>query len=316
MMMEGEEPTFIIVNTPSQRLTEALYTQDWNEAMNVLKTRECKKRPTVFSLRPAASSSASSIIRKHLGIALDIYAPSQQSEALNRSQPTSIVNERGLQAFLPPIHIACMNGAPRSTIEAIISKYTKACLLATDSRSRAPLHYAIEFMCHPKKPIKLRSNKKKMINWLKKGIKSKNISLMTMSRKDFMNRMKTIKMLAQTSPESLCHADNDGNTPIDILSVFILSVSDGRLDKQRAEICCTELRKVAIQNYRNKKMIYELKRGDSTINGSLVCVSGPSPTTRRALQPLSNLARSSVSALTPLSYSNHGSCTNTLESYD
>jgi hypothetical protein len=285
-----QEPTYIIVHAPSQRLTDALYAQDWKKAVKVLQSREYKKR-TVFSLSLAASSASSASSIRALGIAFSVSAQRQISEA--------VINQRGQQTLLP-IHIACMNGAPSTAIQAIIGKHTKACLMAIDPRDRTPLHYSIEFLCNPKNTMRLHS--KRMIKQLKKGEKNKNISLMTISEKDFMDRMQTIKMLARASPESVYHADEDGNTPIDIVHNFMLGIENEGLDRKRAEMCCLELRKVAIRNYRKKKQTYEMK-GEIRISSTLMCIC-PFPTTQRSFQPISALTMSSATCLTSSSSTN------------
>jgi len=288
-----QEPAYIIVHAPSRRLTNALYAQDWKKAVKVLQSREYKKR-TVFSLSLSAASSTSSI--RALCIAFGSHAHRKINEG--------IINQSGLLQTLLPIHIACMNGAPRTAIIAIIGKHTKACLMAIDPRDRVPLHYSIEFMCNPKNKMKLQS--KSMIKHLKKGDKNKQISLMTTSDKDFMDRMQTIKMLARASPESVCHADEDGNTPIDIVHNFMLGIDNEGLDGQRAEICRSELRKVAIRNYRKKKQTYEM-RGEIRISSTLMSIR-PNPTRQRSFQPpISALTVSSASCLTSSS-STKASC--------
>ena len=128
---------------------------------------------------------------------------------------------------------------------------------------------------------------------------------MTTSEKDFMDRMQTIKMLARASPESVCHADEDGNTPIDIVHNFMLGIDNDGLDRQRAEICCSELRKVAIRNYRKKKQTYEM-RGEIRIISTLMSIR-PFPTRERIFQPISALTMSSATRLTSSS-STKASC--------
>merc|ERR1711957_950933 len=80
-----------------------------------------------------------------------------------------------------------------------------------------------------------------------------------MSEDMFINQIQVIKILTRAYPEMVNFTDADGNTPMDILHDCKADAGDGS-KWERADICCEQLRKIAVQDYKEKKFMCEMKR--------------------------------------------------------
>lgn len=173
-----------------------------------------------------------------------------------------------------PLHIACMNGASLETIKLILDHDGGACAQAIDMMKKAPLHYAVQYVCEPfRKDLDIAAftslhslstskDQNLQVSGRSKSRRSSRrsdeCSTMTMSQDRFQEQMQVIKILTEASPEIVHFADCNDNTPIDILQECKAEFKEGS-KWERADICCEILRKVAIREYREQKLVYEMQ---------------------------------------------------------
>ncbi len=173
-----------------------------------------------------------------------------------------------------PIHIACMTGASARAIKLILDHDDGACAQAIDVMHRAPLHYAIDFMCEPGANVcrvpavtdsmdtsismqSMNMSEDDREPSIQASRRSADSSL-SMTQERFMDQMQVVRYLLDASPEIVLFADSRGNTPIDILQDC--KAENIRCPKwERADICCEVLRRVAVREYRDQKLVSEMQ---------------------------------------------------------
>ncbi len=246
------------------KLVKAILMRKWNKVRAILSTSAGREDACeVFDSGITVLSIASScdpppdVVKTLLGI-----------EPLNSLK----VDKFGML----PIHIACMTGASARTVKLILDHDDGACAQAIDAMHRAPLHYAIDFMCEPGTNIcgvpAVTDSMDTTISMQSMNIseddrepstqasrRSADSLTLTMSQDKFMDQMQVVRYLVDASPEIVLFADSRGNTPIDILQ-DCKAENDQKCPKwERADICCEMLRKVAISEYKEQKLVSEMR---------------------------------------------------------
>lgn len=198
-----------------------------------------------------------------LSLALSLGAPSYVIEALIQAHPIHTL-QMDRNSMLP-LHIACMQGASSETVSLLLDQDMGICAQALDARRKSPLHYAVEYTCEPCGRdifgcISATSHSQMdRSTIMSKEDRSSQGSLMTMSEDMFINQIQVIKILTQAYPEMVNFIDGNGNTPMDILHDCKADAGEGS-KWERADICCDQLRKIAIQSYKEKKSMWEMKK--------------------------------------------------------
>eukprot|EP00554_Chaetoceros_debilis_P010639 CAMPEP_0194108896 /NCGR_PEP_ID=MMETSP0150-20130528/8524_1 /TAXON_ID=122233 /ORGANISM="Chaetoceros debilis, Strain MM31A-1" /LENGTH=144 /DNA_ID=CAMNT_0038797719 /DNA_START=400 /DNA_END=834 /DNA_ORIENTATION=+ len=84
-----------------------------------------------------------------------------------------------------------------------------------------------------------------------------------MSLERFREQMKVVQILTVACPNILMSPDTNNHTPIDILQECKAKEDISSSKWERVDICCTVLRKIAIEEYREHKKGQELKGSKS-----------------------------------------------------
>mmetsp|Transcript_4946 Transcript_4946/g.7273 ORF Transcript_4946/g.7273 Transcript_4946/m.7273 type:complete len:271 (+) Transcript_4946:113-925(+) len=228
----------------SSKLIRSICMKRWEVVMRTLKTkRGSDDARFVHDLSITA-----------LSLALSLGAPLSIIEALIRCHPIHTLQMN--RNSMLPLHTACMNGASLETVRMLLDQDMGVCAQALDAQKKSPLHYAVEYTCEPCERdifgVIPATN-------LSKVHRSSEGSFMTMSEDMFINQIQVIKILTRAYPEMVNFTDADGNTPMDILHDCKADAGDGS-KWERADICCEQLRKIAVQDYKEKKFMCEMKR--------------------------------------------------------
>lgn len=198
-----------------------------------------------------------------------------------------------------PLHLACINGASQECVRLVLENDGGACAQAIDNMKKAPLHYAAEYICDPTgnafadeiledaSPMSISndtpsSSMKEKTPTSSAGNNS-NSSTMTMTQDKFHEQLGVLQMLLIASPDIVMYSDASGRTPIDILQDCKAESKRGSR-WERADICCDILRKVAVKEYREQKLVYEMqsrncmirRRAQSNVPGVAAASNGSS----------------------------------------
>jgi hypothetical protein len=208
-----------------------------------------------------------------LGIALSCDPPSDIIETMLKIESINSLKVDNLGML--PLHLACINGASQECVKLVLENDGGACAQAIDNMKKAPLHYAMEYICDPSgnafsadeyledaSPMSI-SNGTPPSSLLKgkrpSAGNNSNSSTMTMTQDKFHEQLGVLQMLLLASPDIVMYSDATGRTPIDILQDCKADSKRGSR-WERADICCDILRKVAVREYREQKLVYEMQR--------------------------------------------------------
>lgn len=247
----------------SSKLVKNILLRKWKKVRNLLGTKE--------GIKQAKEEFQKGLTI--LSIAASRDPPIDIISTLIRIEPLHTLQADNYGML--PLHIACMNGACVDTIKTVLDHDVGACAQAIDVMKRSPLHYAVQYVCQPfRKDLDVgnlsslhssqASKEHSLMTSLtskrnsSRGFRSDDCSTMTMSQDRFQEQMQVIKILIQASPDIVNFADINNNTPIDILQDCKAENSGGS-KWERADICCEVLRKIAIREYREQKLVSEMK---------------------------------------------------------
>jgi len=209
-----------------------------------------------------------------LGIALSCDPPSEIIETMLKIESINSLKVDNLGML--PLHLACINGASLECVRLVLENDGGACAQAIDNMKKAPLHYAMEYVCDPSgnafsaddyledaSPMSM-SNGTRSSSLKEKppgagAGNNSNSSIMTMTQDKFHEQLEVLQMLLMASPDIVMYSDATGRTPIDILQDCKADSKKGSR-WERADICCDILRKVAVREYREQKLVYEMQR--------------------------------------------------------
>ncbi len=245
------------------KLVKAILVRKWNKVRTILNTKAGRE-----DAREVFDSGITV-----LSIASSCDPPSDVVKTLLNIEPLHSLKVDNFGML--PIHIACMTGASARAIKLILDHDGGACAQAIDVMHRAPLHYAIDFMCEPganqcRVPAVTDSNDESLSTQsmnmsdderehpIKVSRRPDDGSTLSMSQDRFMDQMQVVRYLLDASPEIVLFADSRGNTPIDILQDC--KAENAQCPKwERADICCEVLRRVAVREYRDQKLVSEMQ---------------------------------------------------------
>lgn len=222
-----------------------------------------------------------------LGLTLSCDPPADIIETMLKIE--SINSLKVDRLGMLPLHLACMNGASHECVRLVLENDGGACAQAIDNMKKAPLHYVVEYISDPigsprvdgkiledGSPMSISNDAPSS-----SSIKSKpsagnsNSSTMTMTQDKFHEQLAVLQMLLLASPDIVMYSDAGGRTPIDILQDCKAESKRGSR-WERADICCDILRKVAIREYRDQKLVYEMQSRMSNVPGVAVASNGSS----------------------------------------
>lgn len=171
-----------------------------------------------------------------------------------------------------PLHVACLDGASLSIISMLLSlespkgihcnEHFSEQASVVDYSNRTPLHYAIE----------------RLISCCKKESKYTTIydsdEAMMAAEKSRQKKEETLKIiscLVKLHPDAVLHADDQNDTPIDLLQKARRIKTRKkrkyyRQDYKTIEDTCRLLRVTAVDVYRKRKLRYEMMGCDSYNN--------------------------------------------------
>ncbi len=186
-----------------------------------------------------------------LGCAISYNAPFDILKLIVSVDPSQLkaVNRRNLTN---PLHVACMHCTSLETVRYLID-HAPGLASGLDKDGKTPLHHAVECVCV-------------------------DVDI------DDIECFEVVKELAEADPTLISLGDKQNNTPIDVLHLAWADThprSNARQD--RISKLHTFLRKISIQEYRKKKMIWEDERrmdevfDDETHNAVLFPIAPFSP---------------------------------------
>ena len=168
-----------------------------------------------------------------------------------------------------PLHVACLDGASLSTISMLLAlespkgihcnEHFSEQASVVDYSNRTPLHYAIE---------RLISCCKKESKYTKIYDSDEAMIAAEKSRQRKEETLKIISCLIKLHPDAVLHADDQNDTPIDLLQKArrIKTRKKRKYYKQDYETIedtCRLLRVAAVDVYRKRKLRYEMMGCDS-----------------------------------------------------
>ena len=239
------------------KLVRFIFAEKWNAVRRLLQTQRGVHQVEVFN-----NSNGLTILSK----AASINNP--PADIIRRILEIEPSHSLQVDAYkMLPLHIACLNGASSETIKVILDHDDGACTQAIDMFKRAPLHYAVQYMCDPELKSCFDHTSSSgdgsakvglFTNARNKRASASNCSSMTMSQDRFHDQMRVIELLVAAGPEIVMFADDGNRTPIDVLQDCKAESREGS-KWERADIACEVLRKTSLKEYRNQKIVWELE---------------------------------------------------------
>lgn len=124
------------------------------------------------------------------------------------------------------LHVACLNGSSIEGIRLIASQY-KELLTTVDYDERGPLHHAVEFACQ--------------------------------SGDEHYSYEDVIEFLCTQAPEMVSKHDKSGDSPIDLVQLVKIDITERSKEYARLHRIYSILRKTSINLYRENKKRWELE---------------------------------------------------------
>lgn len=122
------------------------------------------------------------------------------------------------------LHLACLNGATFDVIDLFVSQYPDL-VTELDCDKRCPLHHAVEFA--------------------------------SISGNESFHYVDVIRLLSSKAPEMIYFADNNGDTPTDIVQIVKQDVIENSSEYDRLQFIYYVLRQKGIELYKDQKKAWE-----------------------------------------------------------
>lgn len=252
-----------ILNRQS-KLVKLIFVQKWKRVRQYLITKA--------GITEARASSCSRGITI-LSLAVNYDAPVDIVHEILKIEPLHSLEVDSYGML--PLHVACINGASPEIIKLLLDHDQGACTEAIDTMRRAPLHYAVQYICQPTELLSsfrdgstIKSFASSLSNSVdlykpkrpivKRGNTNSVSSNLTMNEDSFQTQIRVIEILTNAAPEIIFFADRNNQTPIDILQDCIADYKEGS-KWERASIICSMLREASITIYREMKIISEMQ---------------------------------------------------------